>query len=68
MDVKINRERNRVMQDWEKEVVDLIEFELRPSGISDNAVLAAMRKVKRHTYLPETLRNRAYDNYPLPIG
>jgi protein-L-isoaspartate(D-aspartate) O-methyltransferase len=56
------------MRDWEKEADDLIEFELKPSGITDGAVLAAMRKVKRHTFLPETLRDRAYGNYPLPIG
>jgi protein-L-isoaspartate(D-aspartate) O-methyltransferase len=31
-------------------------------------VLAAMRKVKRHKFIPETLRDRAYGNYPLPIG
>ncbi len=56
------------MQDWEREIDDLIEFELKPSGITDDAVLAAMRKVKRHKFIPETLRDRAYGNYPLPIG
>jgi len=56
------------MRDWERELGDLIEFELKPSGITDDAVLAAMRKVKRHKFLPETLRDRAYGNYPLPIG
>ena len=56
------------MRDWERELGDLIEFELKPSGITDDAVLAAIKKVKRHTFLPETLRNRAYGNYPLPIG
>ena len=56
------------MQDWEREIDDLIEFELKPSGITDDAVLAAMRKVKRHKFIPETLRDRAYGNYPMPIG
>jgi protein-L-isoaspartate(D-aspartate) O-methyltransferase len=56
------------MQDWEREIDDLIEFELKPSGITDDAVLAAMRKVKRHAFIPDTLRDRAYGNYPLPIG
>ena len=56
------------MQDWEKEIDDLIEIELKPSGITDDAVLAAMRRVKRHKFIPETLRDRAYGNYPLPIG
>jgi protein-L-isoaspartate(D-aspartate) O-methyltransferase len=56
------------MRDWEKEAEDLIEYELKPSGITDGRVLAAMRKVKRHRFLPESLRGRAYGNYPLPIG
>ena len=56
------------MRDWEIEARDLIEFELKPSGITDEAVIAAMKKVKRHRFLPETLRDRAYGNYPLPIG
>ena len=56
------------MQDWERELDDLIEIELKPSGITDDAVLAAMRRVKRHKFIPETLRDRAYGNYPLPIG
>jgi protein-L-isoaspartate(D-aspartate) O-methyltransferase len=68
MDVNIYRTRDQDMHDWEREIDDLIEFELKPSGITDDAVLAAMRKVKRHKFIPETLRDRAYGNYPLPIG
>jgi protein-L-isoaspartate(D-aspartate) O-methyltransferase len=68
MDINIHRTRDRGMQDWEREIDDLIEFELKPSGIADDAVLAAMRRVKRHKFIPETLRDRAYGNYPLPIG
>ncbi len=68
MDVNIYRTRDRDMQDWEREIDDLIEIELKPSGITDDAVLAAMRRVKRHKFIPETLRDRAYGNYPLPIG
>jgi protein-L-isoaspartate(D-aspartate) O-methyltransferase len=68
MDLTIARTQDGSMQDWESELDDLIEFELRPSGITDERVLAAMRKVKRHKFIPETLRDRAYGNYPLPIG
>jgi protein-L-isoaspartate(D-aspartate) O-methyltransferase len=68
MDLTIFRTQDGSMQDWERELDDLIEFELKPSGITDERVLAAMRKVKRHKFIPETLRNRAYGNYPLPIG
>ena len=56
------------MRDWKQEVNDLVDFELKPSGISDERVLSVMRRVKRHLFLPESLRDRAYGNYPLPIG
>jgi protein-L-isoaspartate(D-aspartate) O-methyltransferase len=37
-------------------------------GVHDAAVLAAMRRVPRHEFVPETLRSAAYDDRPLPIG
>ena len=36
--------------------------------IKDKAVLAAMRAVPRHVFVPESLRRRAYADSPLPIG
>jgi len=52
----------------EKEVDYLLERELRPAGITDERVLSAMRKVRREKFIPDSLRDRAYGNYPLPIG
>lgn len=37
-------------------------------GISDPRVLAAMRKVPRHEFLPEVLQDRAYGDHAIPIG
>jgi len=37
-------------------------------GITDTAVLNAMRKVPRHEFVPLSLRERAYEDNPLPIG
>jgi len=54
--------------DREKEVNYLIDYELKPAGIIDEKVLNAIRKVRREKFIPESLRNRAYGNYPLPIG
>lgn len=56
------------MRNLENDVDYLIEHELRPSGITDERILAAMRKVRREKFIPESLRDRAYGNYPLPIG
>lgn len=46
----------------------MVNEQLRARGITDAAVLAAMRDVPRHQFVPEALRSRAYDDYPLPIG
>ncbi len=37
-------------------------------GVTDTAVLSAMRAVPRHEFVPEELISRAYDDNPLPIG
>jgi protein-L-isoaspartate(D-aspartate) O-methyltransferase len=37
-------------------------------GIADPDVLAAMMLVPREEFVPEDLREFAYDDYPLPIG
>ena len=44
----------------------LIE-ELRQHNISER-VLAAMKQVPRHLFVPENERQNAYADYPLPIG
>lgn len=36
--------------------------------VRDKRVLAAMRKVPRHKFVPEKYRDAAYDDRPLPIG
>lgn len=46
----------------------MIEQQLRRRGIVDMAVLAAMKAVPRHEFVPEELRARAYEDLPLPIG
>ena len=41
---------------------------LRIQGIADERVLAALQSVRRHRFVPESLREHAYENRPLPIG
>lgn len=38
------------------------------AGVSDARVLAAMRAVPRAAFVPEALRDQAYENCALPIG
>jgi protein-L-isoaspartate(D-aspartate) O-methyltransferase len=47
---------------------DLVKNDIEREGISNPAVLAAMKKVPRHCFVPEELASRAYDDRPLPIG
>ncbi len=46
----------------------MVEKQLVSRGIRDSRVLAVMAKVRRHLFVAEELRSRAYDDNPLPIG
>ena len=46
----------------------MVKEQIVDRGISDKATLNAMRKVPRHLFVPEDIRNEAYDDNPLPIG
>ncbi|OGD27595.1 MAG: protein-L-isoaspartate O-methyltransferase [Candidatus Aminicenantes bacterium RBG_19FT_COMBO_59_29] len=46
----------------------MVEVQIRARGVDDEKVLAAMRQVPRHLFVPEELRSFAYGDEPLPIG
>lgn len=46
----------------------MIEYQLKGRGIHDPAVLDAFWVVCRHNFVPVELRQRAYEDNPLPIG
>lgn len=46
----------------------MVARQLRARGIEDERVLAAMAEVPREEFVPEELRERAYDDSALPIG
>jgi protein-L-isoaspartate(D-aspartate) O-methyltransferase len=46
----------------------MVREQLVDRAIRDPRVLAAMRAVPRHEFVPAALRDRAYDDTPLPIG
>ncbi len=43
-------------------------MELRSAGITDVRVLSAIERVPREVFLPDTFKDRAYENVALPIG
>ncbi|MBK7063334.1 MAG: protein-L-isoaspartate(D-aspartate) O-methyltransferase [Rubrivivax sp.] len=46
----------------------MVERDIAGRGITDARVLAAMRAVPREHFVPANLRQRAFDDRPLPIG
>jgi protein-L-isoaspartate(D-aspartate) O-methyltransferase len=46
----------------------MVDSQLRARGIAHPRVLAAMSRVPRHKFVPESLRAQAYEDHPLPIG
>ena len=53
---------------WELTRARMVDEQLVRRGIVDERVLAAMRRVPRHRFVEEALRDRAYGDHPLPIG
>jgi len=47
---------------------EMIRNQIEARGVKDKAVLEAMHKVKRHLFVPESLKRLAYEDMPLPIG
>ena len=46
----------------------MVEQQMAARDIADSRVLAAMRKVPRHRFVPEREQRNAYADTPLPIG
>lgn len=46
----------------------MVERDIKLRGIKDTRVLDVMKKVPRHLFVDEGLRDQAYEDHPLPIG
>jgi len=53
---------------YERQRENMVRDQIEARGIKDPRVLAAFRKVPRHLFVSEALRDQAYGDYPLPIG
>jgi protein-L-isoaspartate(D-aspartate) O-methyltransferase len=47
---------------------NMVKNQIQARGITDKKVLDAMLKVPRHLFVPEAVRDEAYEDYPLSIG
>jgi protein-L-isoaspartate(D-aspartate) O-methyltransferase len=46
----------------------MVDEQLVARGVTDPRVLEVMRRLPRHVFVDEALRDRAYGDHPLPIG
>ena len=46
----------------------MVEIQIISRGVNDPAVLAAMKTVPRHEFVPDNFVSQAYRDHPLPIG
>lgn len=46
----------------------MVEDQLVQRGLNDPLILDAMRRVPRHLFVDESVREQAYEDHPLPIG
>ena len=56
------------LPEYQKKRKDMVERQIRVRGLNDERILRAMETVPRHLFVPEGLREEAYEDYPLPIG
>lgn len=56
------------MSDFARARRTMVDKHIKPRGVRDPEVLAAMLAVPRHLFVEEALRDQAYGDYPLPIG
>jgi len=57
-----------VTDPYEREREAMVEHQIRDRGIRDERVLAAMREIPRHLFVPKGYERAAYEDRPLPIG
>ena len=53
---------------YERQREEMVRSQIEARGIKAPKVLAAFRRVPRHLFVSEALRDQAYGDYPLPIG
>lgn len=46
----------------------MVSNQIRARGVQNASVLAALREVPRHLFVPPSLQQNAYQDRPLPIG
>lgn len=56
------------VDEYAREREEMVQTQIVARGVHDQAVIAAIRAVPRHRFVPSRLRSSAYEDGPLPIG
>ena len=64
----LNINRSAWCQDFDRQRDEMVTKQIQARGIKDVRVIEAMRKIKRHLFMPVHLSPKAYGDHPLPIG
>jgi protein-L-isoaspartate(D-aspartate) O-methyltransferase len=62
------REDERMQDPYREQRIEMVSRQIAARGIRDERVLAAMRDVPRHEFVPAARRDAAYGDHPVPIG
>ncbi|MFC1726354.1 protein-L-isoaspartate(D-aspartate) O-methyltransferase [candidate division KSB1 bacterium] len=61
-------EKSKKQDNFASRRLHMVNIQIVNRGVSDKNVIAAMKKVPRHMFVPDELKERAYLDSPLPIG
>lgn len=53
---------------YERQRAHMVVSQIEARGVRNERVLAAMGRVARHLFVPDEMREHAYEDRPLPIG
>jgi len=53
---------------YEKKRKNMVEHDIKDRGIRDKKVLEVMGNIPRHLFVDDSLKDKAYEDHPLPIG
>jgi len=56
------------MDNYSPARLKMVSEQVEARGVHDPRVLAAMRSIPRHLFVPPSLQFQAYEDFPLPIG
>lgn len=62
------KENTTASENLEAKRLAMVENQIKARGVGDPAVLKAMRKIKRHLFMPLSRQPDAYADTPVPIG